>query len=339
MKKNCLFLFMVICAGIFFTSCGGDDKNPANSATWKNALGTYNAEGTLKLISINDNNVVGELKSVTLAAGTGENAKVTLTNIVPDNATVEIDNVKMTKDGDNGYTFVGEATVGETIVTVAGGLTGVSDNSKSLTLNVTRKITSPLAGTWKLGFTQAGANIVVNIKPANETIDGLSPLLSSLLAQEVTDVTVVLGEDGTFDVNWTETGKSEPVGMPDFVKQLVTIQYFISDGKLYLSLDKSLVPLLAALPIPEGIDLNAIISALTEDKGGFIALPIGITSGNNTVTFYIGKEAGAILQMLTPVLTGDLPAELSGIVSQIIESLSSAMAESEIFTIGLGFVK
>lgn len=331
---------MMIGAGMFLASCGDNDNDPAGTATWKNALGAYSASGTLKLASINGDEAVSELKSVTLAAGTGENAKISLTNIVPDQATVEIDNVKMTAGADNSYTFAGETAVGETAVTVSGVLAGIADNSKTLTLNVTRKITSPLAGTWKLAFTQAGAGVTIDVKPANPLIEGLSPLLGGMLAQKVTDVTVLLGEDGTFDVNWTETGQSTPTGMPDFVKQLVTVRYFISDGKLYLSLDKSALPLLAALPIPEGIDLNALIAALTVDQGGFIALPVSIVSGtNNAATFCMGKEISAILPLLMPVLTGSLPAGLPDYVYQLIESLPGIVAESETFTAGLGFVK
>jgi hypothetical protein len=43
--------------------------------------------------------------------------------------------------------------------------------------------------------------------------------------------------------------------------------------------------------------------------------------------------------MLTPVLTGSLPPGLPDYVSQIIQSLSSIVAESDNFTIGLGFVR
>ncbi|MDR1556340.1 MAG: hypothetical protein LBS88_04815 [Tannerellaceae bacterium] len=362
MKKNYLFyLFATVCVGFLFTSCGKDDldpepdpPDPVEVFSWKDAVGLYKAEGTLKL-TLNEAEPTA-LKEVTLAVGAGENAKITLTNIVPDGATVEIDNVSMKKDGDddNAYTFTAESTLGLTTVSVAGSLTGIREATRTLNLNVTRKITSPLAGRWKLDLSREDVDpasppiIYINVKTGDAVTDGilntmLSPMLDGMLVQKVMDVAIELGEDGLFDVNWTDIYGSE-TGMPDFVKQIVSIQYFVEDGKVYLALDKSVLPLLAAIPLPEGldIDLNAIISSLAEDRGGFIALPISLELDTQSAKalFYAGKGMlQALLPIVAPMLTGTLPEGLPEFVLQLIQGLPDIVAGAETFDIGLNFVK
>ncbi|MDR1258862.1 MAG: DUF4925 domain-containing protein [Tannerellaceae bacterium] len=357
MKRIYLFYFAMICTGILLTSCGKDDE-PDTNAAWKEAVGVYKAGGDLKLTMNGIDQPVGGLKEATIATGTGESAKIRLTNIVPEAATIEIDNVVMVKEGDDKFTFTGETTGDYTTVTVKGSLTGVKEKAKTLDLNVTRKVISPLTGVWKLApasnaLTSVGM-VYINAKTADQASDAIfnsvvPGVIGGMLAQKVTDVTVTLGEDGLFDVNWTETGASTPTGMPDFVKQLVSIQYFVSDNKLYLALDKSVLPLLSAIPLPEGININALIGALAEDKGGFIALPVSwknrsnileslrdtsVGGDVNSAIFYVGKEMlKAILPMLMPSIAGGLPPEML----PLIQGLPEIVAGAETFDVGLGF--
>ncbi|MDR1938930.1 MAG: DUF4925 domain-containing protein [Tannerellaceae bacterium] len=365
MKKNCLFfLFVMVCTSVLLFSCGKDDPDPEPEPTpvnptpeppepepvptWKDAAGTFKSDdGTLKL-TLSDKDVAGAAtKTATLAVGTGESAKITLTNIVPDDATVEIDNVTVTKDGDNKCTFSGEATVDGTVISVAGALTGITESSKALSLNVTRKITSPLAGDWGLSFNAAGADVAINVKTGDAATDGIlntavGPMLGGLLAQKVEDVTLTLGEDGKFDVTWQETGKDEPSGMPDAIKAMVSIYYFVSDGKVYVALDKSLLALLSVVmpEIPWGIDLNELIAMIAEDKGDFIALPLQAAQDENKATFSVGKGlVSVLLPILTPLLEGSLPAEVPEFVGQLIQNLPIIAANAETFDVGLGFKK
>ncbi|MDR1357148.1 MAG: DUF4925 domain-containing protein [Tannerellaceae bacterium] len=373
MKKD-LFYSMMICLGLLLTSCGKDDgpdtpdvpDPPAPVLTWKDALGVYKADGDLSL-TINDlPPAVG--KEATLAAGTGENAKITLTNIIPDMATVEIDNVVVTKDGDDKATFEGEATVGNTTVALKGSLTGITGSAKTLNVNVARKVNSFVTGTWKLAeaATGGGKYVMVDVKtnnPANDVLlnQMVGPMIGGMLAQKVSDVTVVLSPDGLFDVNWTVTGASEATGMPDFVKSLVAIQYFEEDYKLYLAIDKSAVPLLAAIPVPEGIDIEALIGALAVDKGGFIAIPVNFASDAwmdsasasasplavtradspyPDIRFYVGKETLLpLLPVLMPLLSGGLPEGIPEYLLPLLQGLPEMVGGAEQFNVGLGFNK
>lgn len=357
MKKNYLFyLFVMIGSGLLFTSCGKDDPDPdpAKIVTWKDALGSYGAEGTLKL-TINEEAPATDSKTLTLAAGTGENAKITLTHIVPDEAKLEIDNVTMVKDGDNTYTFSAEASVGLTTVAVAGSLSGIAEETKTLDLKVSRKINSPMTGAWKLDLSLTAEGTLhlvhVYVKTADAAVDEklnvLSQVLGRLLKQSVADVTVKLGEDGLIDVNWTTIGESSPI--PDLLKQLLSIQYFMLDGKIYLAIDKSLLPLLEAVPLPEGsaINLNAILSALTEDRGGFLVFPLNMSLNMflstdavaSAVTFFVGKDVVQILlPLVAPSLLGALP-EAGEDLLYLIQQLPEIVAGAETFDVGLNFVR
>jgi hypothetical protein len=341
----------MVCTNILVTSCSKEDPASETLPTWKDELGTY-APGESHKLTINGKDDAPATKTVLLATGTGEDAKVTLTNIVPDNAIVEIDHVAITQKDNNTYALAGEVTVGTTTITISGSLTSGED-SNTLDLNVTRKITSPLAGTWKLNFTQAGGDIILNVKTTDDAFNELvnnmvGPMLSAILAQSVTDVTVSLGEDGTFDVRWTEAGQDASTGMPDNIKNIVSVYYFVSDGKLYLALEKSLFSLLAALmPEDSDIDLNAILSALSEENGGFIvnkgdflALPIAFVQNSNEVRFSAGKSWVAVLtSVLLPLLQSDPSAELPEDIAELITQLPALINGSEYFDVSLGFKK
>jgi hypothetical protein len=346
MKKNYWFyLVAAICAGLLF-SCGKDDPDPdpvdtAKVVAWKDALGSYGAEGSLKL-TINEAIPATDLKTLTLAAGTGEGAKITLTNIVPDQAALEIDNVTMVEDAENVYTFSAEANVGSTTIAVAGSLSGIAGEVKTLDLKVSRKINSPLTGAWKATLTRLenpyadDPNIVylgndtfvggvhINIQTGDEATDEMLKQLPEMarmaLAQKLAYVTAILGEDGRMDVSWTETGKSEA--------SAISAQYFISDNVLYWAFDKP------------AVDLGAILSAPVQDRGGFILLPIGLkTDGWGDFTLFIGKDlAETLIPVLMPALAGKLPEGLPDFLVQSIQNLPDLAVSAETFEIGLSFM-
>jgi hypothetical protein len=350
---------MMICLGMFITSCGKDDgpDKPASALAWKDALGAYKADGNLKL-TINDLSPTTP-KEAALSTGTGESAKIVLTNIIPDMATVEIDNVVVTPGGDNRFTFEGESRLpgdlASTTVTVKGTLSVGDKAEKTLNLNVARTVASPIIGSWKLAPAIASSvrYVIIDARTGDTTTDELlnsmlGPLLGDMLAQKVTDVTVTLGPDGLFDVNWTETGKSEPTGMPEGVKSLVAIQYFVTGDKLYLALDKSVVPLLAAI-LPEGVDLDTLMGALAKDMGGFIAIPVDVLYPTvldssiallPNVVFTVGKEMLApILPVLMPALTAGMTEGLPAYLLPLLQGLPDMVSGAEYFNVGLSFMR
>jgi hypothetical protein len=351
MKKNYLFyLFMTACAGFLFTSCGKDDPDPevepVEVVTWKDAAGSYKADGTLKLTI--DGVGVTDPKEVALAVGTSESAKITLKNIIPDEATVEFSDLTMTKEGDNSYTFAAETTINLVTVSITGSLSGITDDIKTLDLSVTRKINSPLCGVWQL---KQDGPVYVLVETGNELVDGMlngmGLALSGMLKEKVNSVEVVLGNDGLFDLVWQEVGSNVLSSIPAFVKQMKVIQFFVLDDKLYLAIDKSALPLLAAIPLPEGldIDLSTTITALGEDRGGFIVFPIDarvILSADSpnasslSVTLSIGKETILrLMQIVMPLLTGALPVE--GEILQLIQGLPDIVTGATTFEVGITF--
>jgi len=368
MKKNWLLYVLVIaCLCSVFTSCGKDDDPDPEppvivdlpvAPTWKDALGTYKAEGSLKL-NLNAAPLINvSQKTVTLAAGTGENAKLTLVNILPDDASVEVNNVVVTKKADSeDFLFTWEATVGATLISVSGTLTGITGETKTFELKTTRKINLPTAGVWKLKIGQEGADVRFVTQTGSIEQDmmffALGPVFGGMLAQKVTDVSVLLQENGDFDLNWTIAGEETPTGIPDAVKNMgVSIPYYFdAEYNLYLALDTSLLNVLAQLPQLEGINLQALLPSLIQagivvSKGGFIAVSLNMQASEENVgegLFYVKKETlGVILPLLAPLLSGmveGLPPAVAGQIGAVLQNLPEIVAAAERFDVGLGFVK
>ncbi|MDH6304420.1 hypothetical protein M2459_001153 [Parabacteroides sp. PF5-5] len=361
MKKNfLLYLLMMVFSITFFSACGDDDDDPKEpetptnptETTWKDGLGTFKGgdKDNAYVLKINDGEPA-QTKSVALAAGTGENAKITLTNVLPDGAAIEIDNVEM-KKSDNTYSFETTKTVGTTEISVSGKLEGIpatkanaaKEAQKTLAINVSRKIVSPLAGTWKLNFDPTGGDVQFNVStgdPATDMMIGaMGPMLGGMMAQKVTDVTVYFNEDGLFDVNWVKTGEEEATGMPDAIKGMVTINYLASENQVFMALDKSLVSLLGMLDLSSyGLELEDLLALLVE-QGDFYLLPINMAIEEDGVSFYASKELlGAVAPMLLPMLGGiELPEGMENIAT-LLENLPTIIENSETFNVHLGFTK
>jgi hypothetical protein len=99
--------------------------------------------------------------------------------------------------------------------------------------------------------------------------------------------------------------------------------------------------MLAIIPgMPEGLDLKGLISAIAEDKGDFIALPINATQDESKLTFSIEKGlVSVLLPILTPLLQGSLPDDVPDFVGELLQNLPTIAANAETFDLGLGFEK
>ncbi|MDR0748224.1 MAG: hypothetical protein LBF62_01475 [Tannerellaceae bacterium] len=372
MKKNFLFYLLMMAFPITFFSACGDDKDdngggitpppapPTPAATtWKDGVGAYKTGDASTILKINGEDPKESTKSVTLATGSGDNAKITLTNLVPDDAAVEFDNVEMTKSG-NDYAFSSEATVGTTTITLSGTLSGIpatkADEAKTLDIQIARKINSPVAGTWNLHFTERGAGVAFDVStgdPANDIAipQILGSALGGMLAQKVSDVTATFTEDGIFDVTWINQGETEPTGMPEGVKQMVEIMYFASDSQVFIALNKTLIPMLEMLASSK-FDIKPLLDSMI-DKGDYAALPLNIKTFSGRVpqadvipegyTFFIEREMVlAALPSIVPMLDDlgqQMPPELGDQVVPMLKNLPEIIANSEIFNVGLNFVE
>jgi hypothetical protein len=370
MKKNFLFYLLMMALPItFFSACGDDKKDDGGggsgggttptptATTWKDGVGAYKTGDGSTLLKIDGEAPTETTKSVALATGSGDKAKITLTNLVPDAAAVEFDNVEMTKSGDN-YTFSTETTVGTTTITISGTLSGIPATkadavTKTLDVKIERKINSPIAGTWKLNFVErmgsrfGDVNFEVSTgDPATDMgfTQGFGPALGSMLAQKVTEVKAVFGENGTFDVTWVNQGETESTGMPEAVKRMVKIMYFASEDQIFLALDKALVPMLEAM-VPENLDITELLASMIKDDYLIVPLDFAEFTGRVPVldviptgyTYYMKKEMVlAVLPIIMPML-----GNLDGMPPQIgpmLQSLPEIVANSELFNVGLNFV-
>jgi hypothetical protein len=366
-KKWLLYVFVVAGLCSVLTGCGkdGDDPEPpgiivdppSDEPTWKDALDTYKAEGTRKLVLNAPALINVSQKTVKIEIGTGENAKLTLVNILPDDASVEVNNVTVTKTADNDYLFAGETTVGAAQISVKGTLTGLKSDSQTFTLETSRKLNTPATGSWKLKLSQAGGDVRFIVKTGDIAMDmmygAFGPLLGGMLAQKVTDVNVFLQEDGNFDLNWTIAGEDTPTGIPEAVKQMgVSIPYFFdADGSLYLALDASLLTILSGLEQLQGIDINALLPSLIQagivvSKGDYIAFSLSLQADEekpNDGLFYVKKETlGFLMPLVAPLFSSileGLPEEVAANLGAVLQNMPEVVATAERFDIGIGFTK
>ena len=119
MRKSLLYVFAVICTMGFFTACGDDDDS-SSSGNWQDLSKTY--EGKSVNLVMGEVTIPVDGKSVVIAASSAEKASVTLNNIIPENKSVVID--AALKEADGTYTFTGESTVGDCVVSVNGTVKG-----------------------------------------------------------------------------------------------------------------------------------------------------------------------------------------------------------------------
>ncbi|MDR0430933.1 MAG: DUF4925 domain-containing protein [Tannerellaceae bacterium] len=359
MKKNFLmYLLMTAFTVAFFAACGGDDDKPKpgpgptpggggktpTETTWKDGVGTYDGN----TLVIDGKAAATSQKSAAIAIGSGDDAKITLTNVLPDTASVEFDGVKMTKSESN-YTFESETTVGATTISIKGTLSGIpatkADETKEFSINVTRKINSPIVGTWKLNFSEKGGDVFVDVKTGDAAVDKQYALLGAMLggkmAEKVSAVTSILTDNGAFDVNWVKQGEKDPTGMPPAIQSMVSIQYFVSENQLFVALDKSLLPLLGVF-LGDNFNMDSLL-ALMVDKGGYYALPVSMKVEGDSASFYMSKEMlGAVLVIATPILgnkLGDMDPVMAAMLKAMLEQLPELIKKSEKFDVGLNFSK
>lgn len=276
-------------------------------------------------------------KSVVIAASSAEKASVTLNNIIPENKSVAID--AALKEADGTYTFTGESTVGDCVVSVNGTVKG-----GVASVVYTRKLTSSIVGNWSL---KAGAGaIYANIVTGNSTIDNLVPMIKpaigNLIWGKVSVVNVNLPEDGIFDVSWRPIGASEDKGIGEITK-MASIQYCVVDGKFMVAVDKNYVTVLTTLLQQAagdkleaaGISIDEIMKLLV-DLGGYYGLPLNMKVDGSEATFYADKDLIVpVLTMIAPILKPMVPENYQQMVDMVLQLLPNAKT----LEFGLNFTK
>lgn len=334
MRKSLLYVFAVICTMGFFTACGDDDDS-SSSGNWQDLSKTY--EGKSVNLVMGEVTVPVDGKSVVIAASSAEKASVTLNNIIPENKSVAID--AALKEADGTYTFTGESTVGDCVVSVNGTVKG-----GVASVVYTRKLTSSIVGNWslKVGVEAIYANIVTGNSTIDDLVRMIKPAISNLIWGKVSAVNVNLPEDGIFDVSWRPIGASEDKGLGEITK-MASIQYCVVDGKFMVAVDKNYVTVLTTLLQQAagdkleaaGISIDEIMKLLV-DLGGYYGLPLNMKVDGSEATFYADKDLIVpVLTMIAPILKPMVPENYQQMVDMVLQLLPNAKT----LEFGLNFTK
>lgn len=331
MKKNWMYLLTVLCALSFFTACSDDDDN-AGKEGWEGISKTYEGSQFLNL-KLGEVTLALENKSVAVQAASASQASVTLNNIIPEEAVLQLD--ASLKEASGVYTLSGEKTItfggslpGTCVVSVQGTI-----EKGILSLSVSRQVASPATGTWKLQMSdgadgQKRAGVYANIVTGNAQIDvilaGLAaPLIGQKIAEKVESVTVVLGTNGIFSASWKPAGAAEEIHIAEYTNAL-SIQYCVIDGRVMIAVDKAYISLLSLLSgklAQYGISLDDI-TALMVDLGGYYALPVDMKNEGDRATFYLTKATLVpAVNLVAPIVTPLLPENYQQYVPTILQLL------------------
>ncbi|OAV73714.1 hypothetical protein Barb7_02922 [Bacteroidales bacterium Barb7] len=327
MKKNLVYLLSLLCTVVLFTACGSDDDSADES--WKKLSGTYEGDA----LNLNLNGISTVListgKSASVAVASAEVASVTLTNVVPEAASLVV-TVTLGRTPNGEYTLSGSKTESNCLITLSG--TFMKDGQ--LELDVTRKFELPLTGTWKLALPSP---VYLEASFGNPAIDAqlpyIAPMLGGLIAGKVSVVNVYLEESGMFDVKWQNQGEIVLTGMPEAIAAMVQLQYAVIDEQLVIAVDKNVLDLARSMQdmLPDGLEIDTILSLMT-DLGGYYGFPLKVKQDGNSATFYLEKESTLALLAALP---SDIKASLPTQFAQLLPMLPTA----QVFEFGLTFSK
>lgn len=327
MKTKLLNLFVLVFALSIFTACSSnDDEEPGpTDESWKELSKKYENDFLILNLTFKAD------KSVEVNAISAEEATVILNNIVPEDKALSVQ-TKLVKTN-NLYSLSGETTVNDCLVSINGDF---SDDGK-LTLNITRKITSAIAGTWKLNYINLGGlaklagvywRASTGVPEQDEFLVRVGPLLSGMIAGKISALNVILGEDGVFDVNWTKQGESNPTGLPAEMESFnIKIYYAVIDGQLMIAIDKNIIKLLPLLAEKTGISMEQIEAFLPRlnDLGGYYAIALECNHQGDNAVFYISdKKVVTLIGMLLEGAKENMKEEILQQVTLVMGLLGQA---------------
>lgn len=337
MKKSILYLLAILFTTCCVTSCGDDDENKTTNGgeeTWKELSKTYENDN-LKLTMGKDKLTVSG-KNVKFDAQSATEGKITLTNVLPETASLEITTTMQEADGV--YSFTGEAEANSNCKVAVNGT--IKDGVLSVVFN--RTLSGSLVGDWNLVYANGIAGIYANFvtgSALDQLINaGIPALLGLKLAGKVEAVKVNLPENGIFNVAWRKTGEASDQDL-SAVAAMVVLPYTILDGKFVLALDKNYMDLLSTLlgsKLAElGLSMDQMTAMLT-DLGGYYGVALNVLEANNTTTFYADKSmTSVLLPILIPIFAPSMSETEQALIDQILPLLPTA----EQADLGLTFQK
>lgn len=337
MKKSILYLLAILFTTCCVTSCGDDDENKTTNGgeeTWKELSKTYENDN-LKL-TMGETGLTAAGKNVKFDAQSATEGKITLTNVLPETASLEITTTMQEADGV--YSFTGEAEANSNCKVAVNGT--IKDGVLSVVFN--RTLSGSLVGDWNLVYANGIAGIYANFvtgSALDQLINaGIPALLGLKLAGKVEAVKVNLPENGIFNVAWRKTGEASDQDL-SAVAAMVVLPYTILDGKFVLALDKNYMDLLSTLlgsKLAElGLSMDQMTAMLT-DLGGYYGVALNVLEANNTTTFYADKSmTSVLLPILIPIFAPSMSETEQALIDQILPLLPTA----EQADLGLTFQK
>lgn len=337
MKKSILYLLAILFTTCCVTSCGDDDENKTTNGgeeTWKELSKTYENDN-LKL-TMGETGLTAAGKNVKFDAQSATEGKITLTNVLPETASLEITTTMQEADGV--YSFTGEAEANSNCKVAVNGT--IKDGVLSVVFN--RTLSGSLVGDWSLVYANGIAGIYANFvtgSALDQLINaGIPALLGLKLAGKVEAVKVNLPENGIFNVAWRKTGEASDQDL-SAVAAMVVLPYTILDGKFVLALDKNYMDLLSTLlgsKLAElGLSMDQMTAMLT-DLGGYYGVALNVLEANNTTTFYADKSmTSVLLPILIPIFAPSMSETEQALIDQILPLLPTA----EQADLGLTFQK
>lgn len=233
MKKNLFYyLFAVICSVALFTSCSDDDED----TTWQQIPEITNDNVTLKL---NNTTLVGA--TATLDIINGENAKVTLINVIYGHASVPV-NVIMEKKNDTSYNFSGTTDLEAARMEVSNSplkitVSGTVDTTGKMTIDVATSGWAAVSGVYandSLAITFDGKSHNNGSDYAVTLIAKENGSAATLVFKKIINVALNVEADVTLD-NGKISGTVEPK-----LGYIITINGSVdNNGKLTLNLVSS----------------------------------------------------------------------------------------------------
>lgn len=337
MKKSILYLLAILFTTCCVTSCGDDDENKTTNGgeeTWKELSKTYENDN-LKL-TMGETGLTAAGKNVKFDAQSATEGKITLTNVLPETASLEITTTMQEADGV--YSFTGEAEANSNCKVAVNGT--IKDGVLSVVFN--RTLSGSLVGDWSLVYTNGIAGIYLNFVTGtalDQLINvGIPAFLGQKLAGKVEAVKVNLPENGIFNVAWRKTGEASDQDL-SAVASMVVLPYTILDGKFVLALDKNYMTLLSSLlegKLAElGLSMDQMTAMLT-DLGGYYGVALNVKEEGNTTTFYADKSmTSVLLPILIPIFAPSMSETEQALIDQILPLLPTA----EQVDLGLTFQK
>ncbi len=345
MKKNLFFVFTMLCALSFFTACSDDDDNKTDDS-WKAISATYTAE-TLNL-KFGGAEVTGQ--SVKVNASSAGQAAITLANLIPGEAEVTID-TKMVKTGEN-YTLEGNNANDLRTVSAKGIV-----EAGVLTLDVTFKITAPIAGTWKLAEVVKDENETFVSGPvsmvweaAEGTMLGFLPVTSipavaegfgSLALVQVLQ-SVTFQEDGQIVASISKAGMdlAKPVTPVWETSEAGYASYNVTDKQILVFLD--ITKIMGSLKSKAGIEDLPLEQIMALLQNG-IPVNYEIGSDGKSARVYIDKALVSQIVPLLPTLAeligDDALGGMGQLVKTMLKAFPEAMEKTTKFEVGLKLVK